>query len=1079
MQAPSLRAALALGALLLAGAYPLRAAVLQHADGTPGAVTNGQTSNFAAEPYVLQTLTSVTSMKADGTGTRLQSVSVTIQSEAALRQFGVVSLTYPSRSETAEFTYARVRHRDGTTQETPVAGAIDQPAQVTREAPFYSDLQVRQLPIKNLGVGDTLEWQARFVITQADAPGQFWGQESFATGAVVLDEQHELRVPAGLHLTVWTNPRAGSQVAESDEGGQHIYRWRHKELAPTVGAQAEARKTAEQKRLLTPEEELDTTQGKLPSIAWTTFPDWAAVGAWYRDLSRGRTAPDAAVRAKVAQLTASKTTDLERAQAIYRYVSGQIRYIGVAFGVGRYQPHTAAEVLSNQYGDCKDKHTLLASMLSVAGLQAEPVLIGAGIRFNPAVPSPAAFNHLITRLTLDGREVWLDSTAEVSPWRALIFAIRDHKALAIPPAAPAMVVETPADLPYPAYETSAVTGSLNGELTSDSQIAFTYRDDTEIALRAILRTISPADYSTFVQRFMQGIGFGGTTSEAAFEHLEDTSQPLTMRFHYHRVKESDWGKDRITMTFAPIGLPTFTEANPPTSTILLGSPRTETSTVVMQLPPKWGADLPEATHAHEDFATCDVTYGLHDGKLYAERRLVVLKSKVPVSSSKKYQSWYDSAGAGSVPYVQLKPPAGAAHASGESASDTEIAGGAAPAKPAEATASSAKAADLIAKAEESIRQLDSETARQTLDQAKALNPKARGLWLGYASVAGQTGRPEEVLADLRKELALYPDEVRLYGFIAQGQKSMRDNVGALATLRLWVKNAPSNLQAEETLLRHMQSMKLYPAELAEAEAATSRFGGENDTIGLTLLAAEAESGMGHTQQAASRVRPLLKTAKDPWQVNSICDFLGEAGTDLPAAEVAERGVLAQLDAESAAWDLTQAPAVHSREQTLLTSSWDTLGWILFQEHKPQEALSLVLAAWQYGEDSGVQRHLDAIAAALHRPSAAALVRTSEQQRRTFRLGPSKGRHGIAEFRILIADGKVTDLRPAAEFAAGRSQTNSPTAAPFPGAAELLRSADLHTLMPSISAAHLVRSGFVSCSVSGCQLVLVPMGEAIR
>ena len=82
----------------------------------------------------------------------------------------------------------------------------------------------------------------------------------------------------------------------------------------------------------------------------------------------------------------------------------QIRYVGVSFGIGRFRPHSASEVLANQYGDCKDKHTLLAAMLAAAGLHADPVLIGAGIRFNSAVPSPESFNHLITHLTLDGQE---------------------------------------------------------------------------------------------------------------------------------------------------------------------------------------------------------------------------------------------------------------------------------------------------------------------------------------------------------------------------------------------------------------------------------------------------------------------------------------------------------------------------------------------------------------------------------------------------------------------------------------------------------------------------------------------------
>ena len=47
----------------------------------------------------------------------------------------------------------------------------------------------------------------------------------------------------------------------------------------------------------------------------------------------------------------------------------------MSFGIGRLQPHTAAEVFRNQYGDCKDKHTLLQAMLAAEKIEAEPVLI--------------------------------------------------------------------------------------------------------------------------------------------------------------------------------------------------------------------------------------------------------------------------------------------------------------------------------------------------------------------------------------------------------------------------------------------------------------------------------------------------------------------------------------------------------------------------------------------------------------------------------------------------------------------------------------------------------------------------------
>jgi transglutaminase-like putative cysteine protease len=74
----------------------------------------------------------------------------------------------------------------------------------------------------------------------------------------------------------------------------------------------------------------------------------------------------------------------------------KFHYIGLDFGIGRYQPHAADDVLDNGYGDCKDKHTLLATMLKAVGIDAWPALIHATRKLDPEVPSPAQFNHVIT-----------------------------------------------------------------------------------------------------------------------------------------------------------------------------------------------------------------------------------------------------------------------------------------------------------------------------------------------------------------------------------------------------------------------------------------------------------------------------------------------------------------------------------------------------------------------------------------------------------------------------------------------------------------------------------------------------------
>lgn len=292
---------------------------------SPAPVQDAITQRYASEPYVVRSLVSRTRMNADGTGVREQTFAVQVQSDVALRLFGVVALNFAKASETAEFVYARVRRPDGTVVETPVADAQEQPEPATREAPSYSDLMTKQLPLRSLHVGDTIEWQWRITEVKPDVPNQFWGQEAFLKGVVVLSETHELSVPAGSMLTVWTNPNVSTRPIESSADGRHLWTWQRSDLILTVGAAAEARKIAEEKRLRTQDEQVDAEQGELASIAWTTFPDWKMVGGWYRGLIAGQSTPDDAIRAKVAELTAGNATQEEKAQAIYAYVSSQIR----------------------------------------------------------------------------------------------------------------------------------------------------------------------------------------------------------------------------------------------------------------------------------------------------------------------------------------------------------------------------------------------------------------------------------------------------------------------------------------------------------------------------------------------------------------------------------------------------------------------------------------------------------------------------------------------------------------------------------------------------------------------------------
>lgn len=1041
-------------------------------------------SSYAAEPIVVEHRDAVYAMKADGTGWRQTRMAVRVQSEAAVKQLGVLIVPYAGSSEHVEISYARIRRPDGTVVETPVSAAMDMPNPVTREAPFYSDLKQMELPIRSLAVGDTLEWQVKVVRTKAEAPGQFWGQENFSKDTVVLSESLELHVPKDEKVNVWS---PANKPVETTSGGERVYRWESTQLKPTVGKEADAEKELKKKQIWTADQELDAKEGKLPNVAWTTFTNWQAVGAWYRALEDGRTDPDATVRAKVVELTANKATDEEKVRAVYGYVATQIRYIGVAFGAGRYQPHSAAEVLENQYGDCKDKHTLLAAMLEVLGLHPDAVLIGSGVRFNETVPSPASFNHLITRVSVNGKEVWLDSTAEVAPYDALEYQVRDKKALVIPQAGTASIERTPAALPFPSFTTMDAVGTLDKNGISNSRIVVTANGDGGMLIRAVLRQFSPSQYDKFAEGFSQAIGYGGTTSNVQIDNLADTSFPIRFSYDYKREKGGDWSNFRIIPQLEPVAFPTVNDDEPPVQSIELGVPRVETSSSAMKLPDGWTAELPKPIHAKSVYATYDETYRFEKGTVYATRKLEILKEKVPVADWKSYKKWADAADLNNEQYIQLTQPGqkSSAQNAGTAEDGTDAAG-------------------LIRSAYAAMQQHNLAKAKSLLDQAKKLNPNQRGLWGTYAYVAAFDGKAEESAEDLQKEAVLYPEEApSLYQAISMIYSQLGQPKKAEDVLKTWMAADTGNPLAYQQMI-HLQLVEGNAAEAVKtADAALANLPEDKKKDeGLQYAIGNAEIRAGMKTEGRAVLVALLKTAQAPGIMNNCAYELADARVELPLAESKSRAAIEKLESESKTRNLnadSEKDFQRWRAQSvLLSETWDTLGWVLFREGKLDEAKSYVKAAWMNRQDSAVAEHLGEIEEARGNKSAAltayelALTAVSGnsgdekiklwarvdalkkagtkpsgdtsqealQNMRTFSLGPANGMLGSDQYWLILSGGTVGSAKVIGDEG-------------LHGGMERLKKIKFTGYWPPDSTANLVRKGILFCGLNGCQLVLEP------
>lgn len=1096
---------------LLAALLPLTS--LAQSPAIPAANT------FSSEALVFEHFDTTYRMHADGTGERDLHVVLRIQSGAAVQQFGLLSFPYASAYESPLIKFIRVHKTDGSTVETPTSDAIDMSSEVSRQAPLYSDLKEKHIPVRSLSVGDTLEYEIDTLVNKAEAPGQFWGAHHFTPPGtiIVLSETLTLEVPAEKYVQVW-GPNHKPTSADHDD--LRTYTWTSSQLTP-----APRRTPGDTSKLTPPKDPDEDADGrKIPSVAWTTFRSWPEVGDWYRSLALAQSAPTDALRARANEITANATTPDDQIRALYNFVSGHARYIGIDFGIGRYQPHSAAEVLANQYGDCKDKDTLLEALLRAKGFSTAPALIGAGVAPVPDVPSPAVFNHVITTISLPSGRIWLDSTPGAAPYRLLSTILRDQKALVIPADGPASLVTTPAETPYPFTARFEAQGALEASGKLTAKMTASYRNDDELIVRMLAHSIAPAEWDKASQYISANTGFGGTTSNTQFVNVDDDSQPILLKYDYTRSPFGDWDSLRIVPLFPALEFSNVDQDSAPDDDIQLGAPRKLVALSHIKLPDGYRADLPDPVHVTTDFATFDKTYRFDGHEITAERTIVILKRKLPKDDWKRYRAFTKDINLSGESWIQLIAPSKSSshhetitktipvkpvierpekgndksvvvkifppQAEGDNAPSSQSSG-----------ETSASMAELLSEAQTHIRSQDWAGARDTLDRIKAKNPNQIGLWSLYAFLAEVADHnDEEAKADFRKEIALEPDNSILVGALANVENRTGQTSEARQTLQNFLAGHPDNLALSFNLSALQTQAADYAGALKTLEAAAEQ---NPDNRIIRIQIAESLYRLNRPYEAAAAAKSALDGVDDPGILNDAAYVLSEANSGLDIAESASRKSIDALDKITSSITAAEANTRAFGQSQLLVAAWDTLGWILYQEGKYDDAGPWLNAAWRASLRAEIGDHIGQLDEATDKKDAAVTAYTLAQGAIDKNVSPDVRNHILSSLqRLKMAGAKpgpanvpqaLQDLRTykvarpdgASGWGAFRfeiANTGVLEAIQMSGEKHLealkptLTAMKFPDLLPPGSKAHLLRSAVVSCSLGNtCEVVFVPDG----
>ena len=325
---------------------------------------------------------------------------VKILTERGIQRYGDIAIPYQPTAQNIGVNIARTITADGTVLQPPDEAFNDATPPGLLSQNLYSDAMWKVISMVGLAPGVCIEYQ---VTLEDKVPGgETWitGAYNFQATEPTLETSYVLQIPDTWHLQ-WkiANDTSGTQEPEVSytENDTVVYIWRCGETSA-----------------LTIEEGMPHINEVVPRLRYSSIADWSNVYLWYKELAKGRYTPDTQIEEKVQQLTENLTTEAEKIRALYHFVATNIRYVGIELGQSAYQPSSAAEVFQVQYGDCKDKTTLLISMLDLVGIKAYPVLISISPyeQVDAALPALSQFNHMIAAIpTGVNTYIWLDPSS--------------------------------------------------------------------------------------------------------------------------------------------------------------------------------------------------------------------------------------------------------------------------------------------------------------------------------------------------------------------------------------------------------------------------------------------------------------------------------------------------------------------------------------------------------------------------------------------------------------------------------------------------------------------------------------------
>ena len=491
------------------------------------------------------------------------------------------------------------------------------PAELTKFAPLYPGIKTYTITFPGVEIGSIIEYKYELLTFKPLIKGHFWDGFYFQSTEPFKDSIYILKVPKGKKLLI---KEFGVKLkGKMEKRGWDIYVWEKRNVPPLIP-----------EVLMPPMEEI------VPKVLISDYKNWKEIGKWFSGLFKESFTETDEIKKLVLKLTKGKNRE-EKIESIYNYICKNIRYVGLEMGIHGYKPHKAKKVLKFKYGDCKDKATLMVTMLKVASIESYPALINAGNKIVPGLPSPGQFNHVIVYIPKGKSYLFLDPTSEIFSFPTLPPSDENKFTLIISEKNPSLI-KTPI---IPARE-NLRKRIINASIDKDGNLYADVRIKPsgifEAGLREGFRYLSDVERKMYLERELNKFLPGTELLSFKLKGLERLSSPFEEDYSFKTERFGIKVGEKLIFSPALIdkltntGVVSLKKRNYP---LRFGYLKTTEEDIKYKIPESYEVEtLPEEKEIREDF-------GYYFSKIKEENHFLVYKRILTISSYEIEQGKYE------------------------------------------------------------------------------------------------------------------------------------------------------------------------------------------------------------------------------------------------------------------------------------------------------------------------------------------------------------------------------------------------------------------------------------------------------